>query len=91
MSLGEGLQNLGLCSALRASEQGGIFLMPHLLQHGILVFQVSSEGLPHSVTSLLTIHMKMWRIYSNLDPHRDTNIQSSALRGTNIQRSVFLL
>jgi hypothetical protein len=28
---GEGLQNLGLCSALRASEQGGIFIMPHLL------------------------------------------------------------
>jgi hypothetical protein len=28
---GEGLQNLGLCSALRAIEQGGIFIMPHLL------------------------------------------------------------
>jgi hypothetical protein len=28
---GEGLQNLGLCSALRAFEQGGIFIMPHLL------------------------------------------------------------
>jgi hypothetical protein len=25
---GEGLQNLGLCSALRAFEQGGIFIMP---------------------------------------------------------------
>jgi hypothetical protein len=26
----EGLQNLGLCSALRALEQGGIFIVPHL-------------------------------------------------------------
>jgi hypothetical protein len=28
---GEGLRNLGLCSALTAFEQGGIFIMPHLL------------------------------------------------------------
>jgi hypothetical protein len=28
---GEGLQNLDLCSALRAFEQGGIFIVPHLL------------------------------------------------------------
>jgi hypothetical protein len=28
---GEGLQNLGLCSALRAFEQGGIFIVPHVL------------------------------------------------------------
>jgi hypothetical protein len=28
---GEGLQNLGLYSALRAFEQGGIFIVPHLL------------------------------------------------------------
>jgi hypothetical protein len=27
----EALQNLGLCSALRAFEQGGIFIVPHLL------------------------------------------------------------
>jgi hypothetical protein len=27
----EGLQNLGLCSALGAFEQGGIFIVPHLL------------------------------------------------------------
>jgi hypothetical protein len=48
---GEGLKNLGLCSALRAFEQGGIFIVPHLLWHGASVFLVSSEGLPHSVTS----------------------------------------
>jgi hypothetical protein len=29
--VGEGLQNLGLCPALRAFEQGGIFIVPHLL------------------------------------------------------------
>jgi hypothetical protein len=28
---GEGLQNLGLCSALWAFEQGGIFIVPRLL------------------------------------------------------------
>jgi hypothetical protein len=28
---GERLQNLSLCSALRAFEQGGIFIVPHLL------------------------------------------------------------
>jgi hypothetical protein len=27
----EGLQNLGLCSALRAFEQGWIFILPHPL------------------------------------------------------------
>jgi hypothetical protein len=28
---GEGLKNLGLCSALRVFEQGGIFIVPYLL------------------------------------------------------------
>jgi hypothetical protein len=28
---GAGLQNLGLCSALRGFEQGGIFIVSHLL------------------------------------------------------------
>jgi hypothetical protein len=28
---GEGLQNVGLCSTLRAFEQGGIFIVPHIL------------------------------------------------------------
>jgi hypothetical protein len=28
---GEELQKLSLCSALRAFEQGGIFIVPHLL------------------------------------------------------------
>jgi hypothetical protein len=48
---GEGLQNLGLRSALRAFEQGGIFIVPHLLWHGTSIFPVSSEGPPHSVAS----------------------------------------
>jgi hypothetical protein len=48
---GEGLQNLGLCSALRAFEQGGIFIVPHMLRHGASVFPVSSEGPPHFVAS----------------------------------------
>jgi hypothetical protein len=28
---GEGLQNSGLCVELRAFDQGGIFIVPHLL------------------------------------------------------------
>jgi hypothetical protein len=48
----EGLQNLGLCSTLRAFEQGGIFIVPHLLWHETSVFlAISSKGPPHSVTS----------------------------------------
>jgi hypothetical protein len=29
--VGEGLQNLGICLALEAFVQGGIFIVPHLL------------------------------------------------------------
>jgi hypothetical protein len=64
---GEGLQNLSLCSALRAFEQGEMFIVPHLLWHGASVCSVSSEGPPHSVSSYDT--QGMWRIYSNPDPH----------------------
>jgi hypothetical protein len=48
---GEGLQNLGLCSALKAFQQGGIFIMPYLLWHGASVFPVSSEELSHLIAS----------------------------------------
>jgi hypothetical protein len=48
---GEGLQNLGLCSALRAFKQGGIFIVPHLLWHGTSGFPVTPEEAPHSVAS----------------------------------------
>jgi hypothetical protein len=44
------VQNLDLCSALRAFEQAGIFTVPHLLWHGATVFPVSFEGSSHSVT-----------------------------------------
>jgi hypothetical protein len=45
------LQNLGLCSALRAFEQGGIFIAPRLLWHRASVSPVSSEGPSHSLAS----------------------------------------
>jgi hypothetical protein len=48
---GEGMQNLGLSSVLRAFEQGRIFIVPHLMWYGTSVFPVSSEGPPHSVAS----------------------------------------
>jgi hypothetical protein len=40
---GDRAANLGLWSALRAFEQGGIFIVPHLLRHGTSVYTVSSE------------------------------------------------
>jgi hypothetical protein len=45
----EGIKKLGLCSALRALEQAGILIFPHLLWHGSSVFQVSSEGPLHFI------------------------------------------
>jgi hypothetical protein len=66
---GEGLQNLGLCSALRAFEQGGIFIVPHLLCHGASVFPISSEGPPHSVASYNTRGDVKGLLYSNPNPH----------------------
>jgi hypothetical protein len=67
--IGEGLQNLGLCSVLRAFDQGVIFIVPHLLWHGALVFLVSSEGPP--IQSPLMTCMGMQRTYSKPDLHRD--------------------
>jgi hypothetical protein len=47
-------KNLDLCSALRAFEQGGIFIVPHLLWHETSVFPVSSEGPPPNQSPLTT-------------------------------------
>jgi hypothetical protein len=65
----EGLQNLGLrvCSALRAFEQGGIFVVPHLLWHGTSFFRSHSNDCP--IKSPLTTHKEMWGIYFNPDFH----------------------
>jgi hypothetical protein len=82
-----------LCSALRASEQGGIFILPHLLWHGTSVF-FWSHPKDRPIQSPLTTHEGMWRIYSNPDPHganqswrsKDLHILSSVInqhRGTN--------
>jgi hypothetical protein len=65
MWTGEGLQNLGLCSALRAFELGGIFIVPHLLWHS--VFTVSSKDRP--VRWPLVTLTGMQRTYTNQDPH----------------------
>jgi hypothetical protein len=37
--------------ALRAFEQGGIFIVPHLLWHGTSVFPVSSDWPPLLIAS----------------------------------------
>jgi hypothetical protein len=70
----EGLQNLGLCSALKAFEQEGIFIVPHLLWHGASVFPVSSKGTPHSVASYDT-RGDVEDLYSNPDPHGATTFK----------------
>jgi hypothetical protein len=64
----EGLQNLGLCSALRVFEQGGIFIVLHLLWHGTSVFPVSFEGPPHLITSYDS-HGDAEDLHSYPDPH----------------------
>jgi hypothetical protein len=52
------LQNKGLsmlgAQGLREGRVGFFFIVQHLLWHGASVFPVSSEGLPHSVTSYYT-------------------------------------
>jgi hypothetical protein len=45
---------LPVASALRAFEQEGSFIVPHLLRHGTSVFSVLSEELPNSVGSYET-------------------------------------
>ena len=66
---GEGLQNLGLCSALRAFEQGGIYIVPHLLWHGApWFFRFDPKNRP--IQSPFTTREGMWRIYSTPDLHR---------------------
>jgi hypothetical protein len=60
-----GPANLGLCSALRAFEQGEIIIVSHLLWHGTSVFPVSSKR--HPMQLLLTTHKGKWKFYSNLD------------------------
>jgi hypothetical protein len=45
---GDRAANFGLCLALRTFEQGGIFIMPHLLRHGTSVSTVSSERPAHT-------------------------------------------
>jgi hypothetical protein len=64
---GEGLQNLGLCSALRAFEQGGIFIVPHCCDTGPRFFRSHPKDRP--ILSPLTTHKGMWKIYSYPDPH----------------------
>jgi hypothetical protein len=58
------LGNLGLCSALRAFKQGGIFIVPHLLRHGTSVYTVSSERpAPTSHSGVRTPQLKDHQIF----------------------------
>jgi hypothetical protein len=77
--VGEGLQNLGLCSTLRVFEQGGIFSVLHLLWHGASVFPVSSEGPPQfcSPSLAIVISLYTWNILKRDVKQQITNHQTS--------------
>jgi hypothetical protein len=47
----KGLQNFGLCLALRAFEQGGILIMSHLFWNGASSFSGVYEGWPQLIDS----------------------------------------
>jgi hypothetical protein len=64
---GEGIQNLGLCSALRAFEQEEIFMYHTCCDTGPRFFQSHLKDCP--IQSALTTHKGMWKIYSKPDPH----------------------
>jgi hypothetical protein len=53
----EGLQNLGLCSALSAFEQEVIFIMPHLLWHGTSGF----SGFIRRIAPFIRFLWHTWR------------------------------
>jgi hypothetical protein len=53
-------QNLGLCSVLRAFDEGGVFIVPHQLRYGASVFLVSSEWPPRLVASYDTQPILTW-------------------------------
>jgi hypothetical protein len=67
---GEGLQNLGLCSALRAFDQGG----HTCCDTGPLFFRSHPKDRP--ILSPLMTHKGMRRIYSNPDPQDIIDIYS---------------
>jgi hypothetical protein len=53
----EGLQNLGLCSALRAFQQREIFIVLHLLQHGASIY-TRSHPMDRPIYSRLLRHTR---------------------------------
>ena len=74
---GKGLQNLCLCLALRAFEQDGNFIVPHLLWHRASVFHSHPKDMP--IQSPLTTHKGMLRIDYYQDPHRS---RTAACKGS---------
>ena len=67
IAMGEGLQNLVLCSKPTAFEQGGIFIVPHLLWHGTLVGGSRSQDHPklvafHDKQRKLKTYEELWLV-----------------------------
>ena len=78
-------KQIGLCLTLKAFEQGGNFIVPHLLWHRNSIWQSHPKGLP--IESPLTTHMGMWRIYFYTDPHRLYHGMWRTYSNTNPHRS----
>jgi hypothetical protein len=76
---GEGLQNFGLCTELRAFEQGGIFMTCHTCcDTGPRFFPSHPKDCP--IQSPLMTHRGMWRIYSYPDPHGSSYLNYDILK-----------
>jgi hypothetical protein len=65
---GEGLLNLGLCSALRVLSREGCLSCHTYCDIGPWFFR--SRPKDHPIQSPFTTHEGMWRIYYSLDPQR---------------------
>jgi hypothetical protein len=66
----EGLQNLGLWTALRAFEQGRIFMVTQGLSFSNLIQRTASFS-----CLLRHTHKGMWRIYFNLNSHGSKKVK----------------
>jgi hypothetical protein len=60
-NVGERLQNLGVCTALKIVGQGGIFIVPHIPSHKTSFFLTHPKD--HPIQPPFTTHKEMWKIY----------------------------
>jgi hypothetical protein len=84
---GEGLQNVGLCSALRAFQDGGILSCHTCCDMGLQFFRSYPKDRP--IKSPLTTHKGMQRTYSTPHPILQRDIRIGTINKTNKQTNMF--